>query len=33
MMTLPKARVLWTENDPREGDGEMWLVSGSEREA
>jgi hypothetical protein len=26
MMTLPKARVLWTENDPREGDGEMWLV-------
>jgi hypothetical protein len=33
MMTLPKARVLWTESDPREGDGEMWLVGGSEREA
>jgi hypothetical protein len=33
MMTLPKARVLWTESDPREGDGEMLLVERPEREA
>jgi hypothetical protein len=26
MMTLPKARVLWTERDPREVSGEMELV-------
>jgi hypothetical protein len=28
MMTLPKARVLWTEKDPRDDDGEMWVVAG-----
>jgi hypothetical protein len=33
MMTLPQARVLWTESDPRESDGEMRLVERPEREA
>ncbi len=33
MATLPQARVLWTESDPHEDDGEMWLMKRPEQEA
>ncbi len=32
LLTLPRARVLWTEPDPREFGGDMSLVPGLRRE-
>jgi hypothetical protein len=29
LWTLPQARVLWTERDPREMSGELELVGGA----